>query len=216
MSIDNAVDTSVVVDAESTTESITQVVKPNVVEGENEHQKHPWLKSRLERTQQKVLEDLGAENIEEAKRAISEAKLQREAKKTAEQRVVELEKEASKATKKYQELQEALSIHATSKLSTLTQEQQQSIIDLAGDDPAKQIKFIDRLSATWKSSATAPATTNTEAKAKVTTLPTRSAPSGEGNPQAESPRQAYERLKAINPIQAASFAKRHPEIYKKD
>jgi len=112
-----------------------------------------WLGKRLGQAKKNaedgarkaLLAELGVDNIDAAKARIAAAKAAEEATKTeiqkATERAAALEAEAGRA----KVLSQIVNERASSEMSSLSDAQQQTVKDLAGDDPAAQLRTIDRL-----------------------------------------------------------------------
>lgn len=162
-----------------------------------------WLPSRLAREKNAMLKDLGANSIEEAKAAIALANKQREDAKSHELRASELQTQLDASKKVQIELETSLKTFATSKLASLTEEQRKAVLDVAGEDPARQVKIMDALAPTWVKPA-AVAALAAPVKVVANTAPPGEQPSGVVSPPTTK-KAEYERLKTVNPILADRF-----------
>lgn len=194
--------TSVVVD--STTGTISPAAALPAKPAAPAADEPAWLPARLERERAKVLKDLGAESLDDAKKAVEKSKAVDEAQKSDAQKRGELETTLKAERAEKQELSAALASYAKSQMGTLTDAQRNAVSALAGDDHAKQLKAIDALRSTWTgAAATAAIPVSTASK---DTAPAAGAPK-EVTPGAPPDVKAvHAQLKATNPIVAARFA----------
>lgn len=170
-------------------------------EAKSTEDKPAWLDARLEQNRRALLKDLGIDNLDEAKELLSQAKAKKEAEKSDAQKRGELELTLKQSNERIAEMHSALSVMAQSQMSTLSDAQRSAVVDIAGDDPAKQIKTIEKLRPTW---AQAP---SKAAETVADTAPPRNAPKAEITVDApEDPREVWAKLKEINPIVAARYA----------
>lgn len=136
-----------------------------------------WAKTRLTRAEQKgrasLLRDLGVEDPEVLKQALADRNARIEAEKTAAQKAADEKARADKLAAERDELHAAVVVQATSELARLTEAQRAAVVDLAGDNPAKQITTIAKLRPTW---AAAPPPSNTAPPATAQTEPPKPAP----------------------------------------
>lgn len=208
--VTEVVENSTVTPDEATVET---VVKPG-----KQDPNPTWLPSRLERERQSILKELGASNLDEAKAAVQELNLKREAEKSTAQRAGELATQLESERKSKSELEAAVKIYAAGVMGQLNEEQVSAVKLLAGDDAAKQLKYVEALLPTWKAQSTTPPTgTPKPPKPPVLdTAPGRTAPDSDVTTTVVNHKQAYLDLKTSgNPFAAASYALRHPEVYKK-
>jgi hypothetical protein len=147
----------------------------------------------------KLLKSLGVSSLEEAQKAIAEATAKREAEKSETQKRVELEASLKAQSEILQSQTQALKAFADEQMKSLSDAQRAAVIDLAGDEPAKQIKALTTLRPTWAAPAAPETVTNT--------APPPGAPKPVGTNAAQSTdMDTYKSLKEINPILAARFA----------
>jgi len=176
-----------------------------------------WIKARLEQaeraTQAKILKELGSTDFAEVKTAMADLAARREAQKTAEQKAAELGARLSSVEQEKATLAEALKGYAASQLEGLTETQREAVVEVAGEDPAAQLKAIKVMSKTWsaKPSAEAPA-----AKAPVAnTSAGRNAPAANGSSTPLPIKSQYAALRETNPWAASRLGDQHPDIYGK-
>jgi hypothetical protein len=163
-----------------------------------------WLGPRLERERAKLLKDLGVESLDDAKKAVGQAKAAEDAQKSDAQKRGELETTLKKELAEKQALSEALGSYAKSQLGALTEEQRNAVAALAGDDPAKQLKAIETLKPTWASAAASAAPV--AASAPKDTAPAAGAPKEGHVPPPSDKKAIYEEAKKTNPVWAARYA----------
>lgn len=172
-----------------------------------------WIGARLERERQKVLKDLGIEDVEDGKKAIDDLKKRRDADKTYAQKATELEGKLKTTSAEKAEMAEALGAYAKTQLAALTPAQQKAVTDIAGEDAAKQLKAIAALTPTWGSAPAAP-------PAGAPAAPPPAAPPGDTAPRPNAPnapppgsppdpKAIYAELKKTNPFIAARYAIAH-------
>lgn len=171
-----------------------------------------WLPKRLEQAkssaQSELLKALGVESIDLLKENLSAfQKLQDEQlseKERAEKRLQELEPQAQRAA----ELEQSLSGYAEKELARLSEDQAAAVKDLAGNDPAKILTTIQKLSPTWKAAApAAPAPATATPPPSTTAAP--AGPPDEGNQSKPDVRAEFARAKTANPFHAADIARAH-------
>ena len=163
-----------------------------------------WIAPRLERERNTLLKQLGAESLDEAKKAIAAAKAAEEAAKSDAQKRGELETRLKAELEEKQAMAEALSAYAKSQMGALTEEQRNAVAAVAGNDPAKQLKIIDALKPTWASAAV-PAAPAAPPPPKDT-APAPAAPK-DGSPSDPPDAKAiYEELQKSNPVLASRYA----------
>lgn len=191
---------------------VTPVVSTPLGGDDKENQK--WVKERLERERNKIFEDLGASS-EEIKAAIEHSRAQVEAKKTAEQKSVELDSDLKKARKENEKLQGSLKSYADAQLAGLSPERREVVMNIAGDSPSAQLKTLNALLPTWATGTQALAATPVVVAPTVIpdSAPPRNAPTPNGATIEENPAQTYARYKDSNPFVAARFASQHDSIY---
>lgn len=175
-----------------------------------------WLKGRLEQAktsaERAVLEQLGISgaDIEQAKAAIAAAKAAEEAKKTSDQRAAEADAKAAAALTRATALETQTKELAARMLVTLSEDQRKDVAEIAGDDPALQIRAIQTLAKTW--SAAAAASTQKPKETPATTAPPPNAPGGTDPQSPPDHRAVYDSLKT-NPFARAAYGLAHPEAY---
>lgn len=173
------------------------------------------LAERLDRARRDQLKQLGAENVDDVKKALDALKAKQELEKTEAQRnadkLVELDKLKARATL----LEETTKGRASREFALLTDSQKAAVIAIAGEDYAAQLRAIDVLSPTW-AALTPPApevVVPPVATTPATTAPPRAAPADNAQTQA-TPKEQYARLKATNPVAAVAYLNLHAkEIY---
>lgn len=177
-----------------------------------------WLPERLERAKRDVLKELGAENVDDVKKALTDFKARQDAEKTEAQKNGEKFAELDRVKARAALLEETAKSRVAREFTTLTDSQKAAVLAIAGDDPAQQLKAIDVLSPTWVTPPAPSTTTTTTEPAKTpavaaTTAPPRAAPAD--TTQANlSPKEQYARLKQTNPVAAAAYLNQHAkEIY---
>ena len=184
-----------------------------------------WLPERLTRAEEAartaLLKELGVSDPEKAKAAIKAAHDAEEAKKSAEQRAVELDAKL-KGTQTEAERQAALiKEHAGRMLMALTPDQQKAISDFAGDNPTEQLRAIHHFAPIWAKQAdelakatqavTPPATPPAAPPANTSPAPT--APPSNGVTSPPDTRATYQHLRSTNPFAAAAYGSLNPKAY---
>lgn len=191
-----------------------------------------WLPERLKRAKEQaaeqerkeLLKKLGIDDPEKAAQIIAEAKQREEKEKTLAQKYAEAEARTKALTERNAHLEAATAATAKREMATLTDEQRDAVKNLAGDDPAAQVRTISALVPTWKSIA--PATTGAPpaaplppavpaAPAAPAVPPPIAPPINTAPPAAPTPPPAtqsttnhlavYEGLLKMNPIRAANY-----------
>lgn len=130
----------------------------------------PWLPDRLARAQKSaakegeekgrkaLLAELGIDDPEVVKKLVSDKKKRDEDAKSQEQKLAEYQLREQQNQARLKELEEAVKLDAAEQLAALTEEQRKAVVELAGDDPAKQRKAIAALRPTWAKPAPQTAT----------------------------------------------------------
>ena len=191
-----------------------------------EEQKQPtqavdpsWLNDRLARAREsarKELQELYGADPETVKAAmklakeLQEAKLSEEEKRAAELAAVKAEAETLKqAAEKAKQYESALKLTVDAKLADLKEEQKQFVLETAGEDPAQQLKLIERLSSfgLMQQKLAQPATT----------APVEVAPKATASAQ-ENLVQRYRELKSDpnRSFELAYFIAAHPDVVVKN
>lgn len=197
-----------------------------------------WLKPRLERERASARtaawKEAGFESEEDAKAAAKALREQREAEKAVAQKLAERDAELARVKSDAERLSAATREYAARMMFGLSDLQKKAVTDIAGDDPAAQIKAITVLTPTWAKEAeaqahaqaqqaaqaqqpaapaAAPATPPASPAAPVgggNTAPGRTAPvGGEGSPA--NHRAVYDELRQKNPFAAARYGETYPE-----
>lgn len=171
-----------------------------------------WLPERLERERKLLLKELGIDDPEDAKAALKAYREEQDRAKSEVQKLTERSISLEAKAKRADELEEAVRASAAAELATLTEEQRAAVADIAGDDPAKQLRAIKRLAPTW-ASATPPAPP--PAPQPQNTAPPRDAPDGDSGTQSPPDHKArYAQLRRENPVLAAYYLQQHEaQIY---
>lgn len=192
-----------------------------------------WLSARLAREREQgrkaALGELGVTDPAVAKQVLADANAAAEAKKTAEQKLLETGGKVTTLEQENIRLREATATYATAQMASLSADQQSAVRALVPDtDPAGQLKTITALAPTWKTvaaaatpaavpgaAATPAATPNAAATPAVATPPASTAPAvGSPPPATGSPpdhKAEYARLKATNPIAAGAYMNEHAD-----
>jgi hypothetical protein len=169
-----------------------------------------WIKERLDRERKAWLRDLGVEDPEDAKAAFKAYKEQQEREKSEVQRLTERVTKAETQVSRTTELESAVKIYVESEFSKLSESQRETVIALAGNDPASQLKTLKLLAPTWQS---APAATPAATAPPVDTAPPRNAPADDSNSPPDH-KAVYASLKEKNPYEASRYALDHySDIY---
>lgn len=191
--------------AAQTTESPAKTSgKPEWLDGRLAEATQSGVKKGLTEGKTELLKELGFASLEEAKKSAEEAAAAREAKKSAAQKAAEAEASLKTLNERLEANSRALVGYAQAELQKLSDAQRKAVTDVAGDDPALQLKTITALSPTWASAA-APAAAAAQDKPKDT-LPAPSAPKDGGNAPAPDLKAIYNEWKDRNPVWAARFA----------
>jgi len=209
-------DSTVVATSESISSTPDEVKSEAAApKGKGDAHDQEWVTERLERQERKLLKDLGAENMEEAKAAFAAIKARKEADKSFELKATELAEKLAKTTASNEQLNASLKTFASAKMSSLTAEQQAAVKAIAKNDPAAQLETIEALAPTWvqQSATSTPAVKPVVKTVVANTSSSTPAPaavtSGPVDKKAE-----FDRLNAMNPIAAGRFLLQHrAEIY---
>lgn len=185
----------------------------------------PWLPDRLNRAKEiakgELLKELGVDDPEAAKAAISAAKAAADAKKSAEEKAAELATKLSTTQTEAQRLAALAKEHAGRMLLALTPEQQKAITDFAGENAEQQLRAIHHFAPLWaKQEADAAAAKAAAASAAqppepppANTSPAPTAPSGVTPTSPPDARSAYLAERARNPFAAAAYGLSNPQAY---
>lgn len=168
-----------------------------------------WLKGRLERAEraaeERAIKALGFGSADDAKKAIEAARAATESQKTEEQRLREQVAQLDPLKTRLAERDAVLGEFAKTELAALTEKHRAVVVDLAGDDPAAQLRAIAKMRANGLLApvASEPAK-HAPLPAPATTAAPPVAPSAAtpGNPNHAA---EYDRLQALNPFRAAQY-----------
>jgi predicted transcriptional regulator len=176
------------------------------------------LKERLDRAKDAATKELlsqwGAQSPDEVASALKEKREREEAQKSLEERLATQQAEREQLSAELGRYQATVKTMADERLGKLDENQREVVIDLAGDDPAKQLSALAKLEKTWSASVPSAPTTPAAAPAAapastgVDTTP----PNPAGTPAPTDMRATWERLNAGSPkeqLQAASLLNRH-------
>lgn len=120
-----------------------------------------WLGKRLDRERKKIaadaekdakaklLAELGVDDPDKVKRLLDDQRKREEAAKSQEQKIAEFQVREKDRESRLKELEETVKLDAAEQIAGLTEEQRKAVLELAGDDPAKQRKAIATLRPTW-------------------------------------------------------------------
>ncbi len=162
-----------------------------------------WIGERLERERNKLLKDLGVTDMDAAKAAIKSANESAESKKSSEQKAVELTGKLAQIDAEKNRLLAITTEHAARMIGVLTAEQQAAVRNVAGEDPALQLKAVHALAPTWAKEAPT-------SSAPAPTAPAAIVPGAPANVKTE-----YATMKQSNPFAAAAYGlKNEVEVYK--
>lgn len=121
----------------------------------------PWVQKRIEQAKRSgakdaeaaarkaMLAELGIEDPDAVKKLLAEEKKRAEERKSLEQKAAERDVENANLKRERDELRESAKSFATAQMEALTEAQRNAVKELAGEDPAKQLKTIATLRATW-------------------------------------------------------------------
>lgn len=175
-----------------------------------------WLNGRIAKAKKsaeaEILKQLGVTDFEAAKKAVAKAKETDEAEKSSAQRAVEAKAKADQAEAEAAKLRETIKEHAARQMVGLTEEQKKAVSDVAGDDPAAQLRAITALAPTWAKAEPTPVGGVAPVAKTPDTAPAPGAPKGT-TASPTDPRAEYDSLKKTNPFAAARFGQQHPEVY---
>ena len=167
------------------------------------------LKDRLDRAKEQarkaLMAELGITDPEKAKAAIAAAEKAEAESRSISDRLTETSTKLGQVQTEADRLRAITAEFAERQMIGLSQEQQDAVKAIAGDDPAAQLRAITALSPTWaKAAAGAP---------KAVTPPTGTAPQHSA-PESTSVslpdhRAVYAALNKTNPFAAAQYALEH-------
>lgn len=169
------------------------------------------LKARLERERdaglKQALQELGVEDIKDAKKALDAyKKLQLEQMSETERLRAERDELAKRAARA-DEYSKLVSDQAIAALSSLTETQRETVAQIAGDDPVSQLKVVTQLRASGllgsKPDPKPPM------PAPASTAPAQSAPAPAATTEQEKALSTYESLQKQNPVEAARYFQRN-------
>jgi len=159
--------------------------------------------ARLDQARTALLKELGIDNLDAGKAAIASAKAADEAKKSDAERAATSKTALEKAQADLAEATSTMSEVAKATLEGLTEEQKATVLELAGDDPARQIKTVNTLKKSWASS---PPQTAPALAAVPNTAPTQPAPKDNGNTgSAPDPQAIFVELMKTNPFAGTRY-----------
>jgi len=171
-----------------------------------------WLPQRLEQARRAMLRDLGMENVDDAKMAMAELKKRRESELSEidqlKSRLEELEPKAGERDT----LRNLVEAQAVASLGVLTEIQRKAVLDISGEDPASQLKTIERLAPTWHSAEVE------KKQADALSAPVPPPANTHQNSQAPKPANGemttnhlatYESLQERNPFAASQYYLKH-------
>jgi colicin import membrane protein len=177
-----------------------------------------WLNPRLEQAERsgerKALERLGLSegDIEKAKAALAAARKAEEDAKTADQRAAEAAVREKTALTRLEQAEATNKEHAARMMAVLSEDKQAAVKQIAGEDPALQLRAIHALGPTWAAQAEATKKLAAAEKEPATTAPPPNAPGGTDPKSPPDHRAIYESLKD-NPFARAAYGVAHPEAY---
>lgn len=173
------------------------------------------LKSRLDHAkatgQTELLRSLGIENPDQLKSIVDAHKASEDAKKTQEQRLVEL-------TATVTSQNAALAVAVQQAVAGMTSEQKAAVDAIAGSDQALWLRTYGALAPTWKGGAAATAAATSPAAAQppqaapvqpASTSPAPAAPPAAGSVSPTDHKAVWEGMRATNPIGAAGYLLTH-------
>ncbi len=159
-----------------------------------------WLPARLDRERRSILKDLGVEDINDAKTAIAELKKRQDAERSEIERLKSENAELNGKALRAKELESALKVRVESELSGLSEQQRETVLKLAGDDPTKQIYTLENLRSAGMLASTKP-----NPPPPATTAPAAPPPTPPSSATPANHVATYERLKKENPALAARY-----------
>lgn len=192
-----------------------------------------WLNPRLDQAKrserERVLKDLGIEDLAVAKKAIDDAKTRADADKTASELAASERTKREKAEKELEAYRTAFATRADREFATLTPAQQAFVERIAGTDPAKRLATIEDVRALIVATqpavpaaveqkpepkpgeAAAPTVPSTDRKplpAPASTAAGGASPSGRNAPPVDH-LAVLDRLDRSNPIAAGNYYATH-------
>jgi len=166
-----------------------------------------WLPDRLDRERRKILRDLGAENVDDVKAALTELRERQDREKTELERLSGRNVELENIAKKHSALMEVVRQQALGEMSVLSDGHQAAVIAVAGDDPEKQLSALRVLRPTWVSDAAQKS--GAAVAAPATTAPTVPSPTPGSPPLTNNHLATYESMEQQNPLMAAQYRLKH-------
>lgn len=140
----------------------SSTTQPPAVDPSREPENDPaWLAKRLDRERKnaskdseekaraKLMADLGIDDLEVVKKLAADKKRRDDEQKSLEQRVAERDRDLASREAELKSYREATKVLADEQLASLSEEQRNAVVGLAGEDPAKQLKAIATLRPTW-------------------------------------------------------------------
>jgi hypothetical protein len=174
------------------------------------------LKTRLAEAEAKAKRDLlaslGVASVEDAAKAVADAKALADAKKSDAEKLTQRELEIADAKKTLSEYQTAIDAVWAGEAAKLTPAQVEAINEVAGADAnsAVKVRVLGSLRKTWATPAPAasPAPTPPPAPpASTTAAAPAPAPTGATSPTDH--KAVFENLQKTNPIRAAAYLQQH-------
>jgi len=176
------------------------------------------LKRRLEdegnKVRREMLAELGVTDVSDVKTAMAELNKRRDSEKTETERLREQTAKLEGKAKQAERYGEIIKRRAIGEMASLKPQQIEAVKEIAGDDPAEQLRVIDIMRAKW---GTDPLQSEAEVQAAAagkpkpppeTTAPARGAPPEQQLSETDHKR-VYEELKKSNPFAATEYLQRH-------
>ncbi len=188
---------------------------PQATQQTADDQNPPWLKGRLDRERDTVtrqlLAELGVTDAKDAKASIDALKKLQEAQKTEEQRLREQAARVQPLESEVASLKAAVAAQAAETLAALTDAQRAAVRDIAGDDPAAQLRTIVNLRKSGMLAAPASATTQQAPAPVPPPASTTAAPAAPTSGGISPPNhlQTWMEMRKTNPILAAHYRVRY-------
>jgi hypothetical protein len=164
-----------------------------------------WLAGRLEQAKRALLREMGVDKPDDVKAALADLKARKDAEKSEQERIAAKLADLESKAKRADALEAVVAIRATAELAGLSEVQRSTVLGLAGDDPASQLRHIEALRPTWAALPEAPK----PIAAPANTAPAPAAPPQTGSAGQHNHKAKWEELKKSDPMQAAHYLAAH-------
>lgn len=159
-----------------------------------------------------LLAEIGVTDASEAKRLMAEAQAAADAQKSELEKLTDRANAMSVQLSKAEQAGVALKAYADAELAALSEERSAAVREVAGDDPAAQLRALVAMRKTWapaKPEATEEPTPQQAPVKPASTTPTTGGPPEAGATTPINHRERFLQLKAKNPYLAAEYLNAH-------